>query len=281
MRRSRAVALVALGALGVAVALVLFGGLAPRALPALLQVGHLNRALPELTERDARALALDVTAPCTRLARLGHAGDGGWTVCLDDLAPPLCAGGGRDRIVYSFGVRDDWSFDQAAAAVGLLVFSFDPSVDPAAAPPNEPRIAFRPWALAATDHDPPVGSPAHSADPALWTRRTLPSIMDALGHTHVDVLKADIEWGEWEVLPTLAQTVLRDGRVGQLLLEIHLTHDVDENARLVGILQQLRDDAGLHVFHREDNVVWGEFVRVGRTGPVARCCHNVAWRRLV
>ena len=49
--------------------------------------------------------------------------------------------------------------------------------------------------------------------------------MRELNHSRVDVLKVDIEGGEWSVLPAFAAT-LSEGRVCQLMVEIHVTESV-------------------------------------------------------
>lgn len=51
--------------------------------------------------------------------------DGQYTVCLDKLLPTSAPLG---CLVYSFGVSDDWEFDDWMAAHGCDVYSFDPSI---------------------------------------------------------------------------------------------------------------------------------------------------------
>lgn len=43
---------------------------------------------PALSESDASKLFLDVTYECKNLKRFGHAGEGGWTLCLDFFPAP-------------------------------------------------------------------------------------------------------------------------------------------------------------------------------------------------
>merc|ERR1711924_9950 len=57
---------------------------------------------------------------CSHPGRVGHVDDGGWWTCIDRLQD-------KCGVVYSYGVRDDFSFDKAMAAKGCDVHGFDPS----------------------------------------------------------------------------------------------------------------------------------------------------------
>lgn len=51
-----------------------------------------------------------------------------YKLCLD--SPKLQARLRKNAcVVYSFGIRDEWSFDLASAALGCDVHSFDPTED--------------------------------------------------------------------------------------------------------------------------------------------------------
>ncbi|KAK7485051.1 hypothetical protein BaRGS_00023690 [Batillaria attramentaria] len=61
---------------------------------------------------------------CAAVERLGHVTDGGWEVCEDSPYRPS-----SPCLVYSFGVGEDFSFDDAVARrYGCEVHSFDPSM---------------------------------------------------------------------------------------------------------------------------------------------------------
>ena len=98
--------------------------------------------------------------------------------------------------------------------------------------------------------------------------------MKQLGHSKIDVLKVDIEYGEYALFADLATTAWPE--VGQILLEIHLdaAYDVD-------LLFDRIFDAGYRVFHKEANVQCGPlcfeyaFVRfraAARPPPTRFCC---------
>jgi len=48
--------------------------------------------------------------------------------------------------------------------------------------------------------------------------RSITSIMEELGHTHIDILKIDIEGSEWDFFPPFFETTFP---VCQLIVEIH------------------------------------------------------------
>jgi len=75
-----------------------------------------------LTEEEAAAKNMAIRGGCQHRARLGGKGgrEGSWEVCLDDatLLKRMREG---TCVVYSFGVRDDWSFDATIAQLGCTV----------------------------------------------------------------------------------------------------------------------------------------------------------------
>ncbi len=154
---------------------------------------------------------------------------GGWSVvtsCLD-----------KDSVIYSFGVGEDISFDVAfIEALGATVHAFDPtprSADWLATQPTPAGFVFHPYGLA--DHDGSMtffepkdrrhishSTLAHGQvdDSAAhqWQVRRLETIVQDLGHNHVDVLKMDIEGGEYSVIDALCCGVVRPT---QILVEFH------------------------------------------------------------
>lgn len=142
---------------------------------------------------------------------------------------------GPDSIVYSFGVGQDASFDLALIErFGATVHAFDPTprsrawVDEQSWPP---QFRFHPLGVAGADgtlalHAPP--DPGHvsyspvarrgSAEVVEVPVRTVRSLMAELGHDRLDLLKADVEGAEYEVI---ADLLAHGPRPGQLLLEFH------------------------------------------------------------
>lgn len=159
-------------------------------------------------------------------------GDGyeAWTVDPRSLGP--------DSVVYSFGVGEDISFDRSLMGrFGCRVHAFDPtprtSTWLAANPPPE-GFRLHPLALAAHDgtltfHPPRqpghvshtvVASAGGSGPPLTVPCRRLRTFARGLGHTHIDVLKMDIEGAEYAVLEDWLGDPERIP-VTQLLVEFH------------------------------------------------------------
>jgi FkbM family methyltransferase len=134
-------------------------------------------------------------------------------------------------IVYSFGVGEDVSFDLGLVErYGCTVNAFDPTAHSLA------------WARAHVDHLlwklHPIGVAAEDGEadfttlarkvhvslfrayngaidgePAQVAVRSLPTIMRELSHDRIDLLKMDVEGGEYEVLHAMLETSLRPGQI--------------------------------------------------------------------
>ena len=55
--------------------------------------------------------------------------DGQYAVCLDPAVTPEQPGKIKSCLVYSFGINNNWSFDEAMEEYSCEVFSFDPSIN--------------------------------------------------------------------------------------------------------------------------------------------------------
>lgn len=172
---------------------------------------------------------------------------------------------GPDSIVYSFGVGQDASFDLALIErFGATVHAFDPTprcrawVDEQSWPP---QFCFHPLGVAAADgtlalHAPP--DPTHvsyspvarkgSAGVVEVPVRTVRSLMAELGHDRVDLLKADVEGAEYEVI---ADLLAHGPRPGQLLLEFHHHLPTIPLSRTKQAIADLRA-AGYLLFHQSE-----------------------------
>lgn len=138
---------------------------------------------------------------------------GGWTVPGELIRPSW--------VCYSVGAGADITFDlELIHRYGVEVRAFDPiseyieiATKEAA---DEPRFSARQAAIAAGDgplrmqrtHDPRSQSVSsaglyESSEFFEVPGRTLPSLMAELGDERIDLLKLDIEGGEYEVIPTL------------------------------------------------------------------------------
>jgi len=131
--------------------------------------------------------------------------DGQYPVCLDPI-PPMP----KKCLVYSFGINNEWSFDQAFDTYGCQVYSFDASIGLEQFD-KTPNIHFYGLFLGSKDENKTL---------------TLSSIYNMLvpkhGETVIDYLKIDIEANEWHVLPQIVQSGMLK-KVRQLAIEAHFS----------------------------------------------------------
>ncbi|XP_045614453.2 probable methyltransferase-like protein 24 [Procambarus clarkii] len=151
--------------------------------------------------------------PCKHLKMFGGVKhrdffDGDKWACMDSpLAPPPTR-----CLVYSFGINNEWSFDDAMAAYGCQVFSFDPSMAAGDHQRSANVTFFR------------MGVGSKSGKFMNGKVDRLGGIMKKLGHVgrKIDYLKMDIEGMEVETLEEVLEhqpEILAS--VTHLGLEIH------------------------------------------------------------
>jgi hypothetical protein len=168
---------------------------------------------------------------CAAPRRAGPLYDGGKNLCLPRALAAPC-------VVYSIGTWDDTTFEASPLLAACHIHAFE--IDPAPRQRIQPvfdaheRWTLHPYGIAARD------------DPARGVR-SLAGVARELGHSAVDVLKVDIEGGEFELLQALPDAGLA---VGQLLVEVH-------SPRLPDMLRMTRrlDELGLVPFAREANTL--------------------------
>ncbi|KAF5329604.1 hypothetical protein D9619_009389 [Psilocybe cf. subviscida] len=182
------------------------------------------------------------------IERLGALGDGGKWVCgISRVAEK------EDCVVYSFGINLESSFESEILShtdhcqiwgYDFSVASFGPEIPSSQAG----RTHFKAVGLA--------GSDKPHAEPPMFT---LESLMKQNGHTHIDILKIDIESWEFETLTTLLNPYIQSGKplpFGQLQLEIHIWHKTF--ADFLGWWEML-EAAGLRPFWTEPNLVYQNY----------------------
>ena len=135
-------------------------------------------------------------------------------ICLDNISPPC--------VVYSFGIANSWIFDDYMLSKGCHVYSFDPSMKVGKHKRHKNHL-FEPIGIGST-------SGAHDGPSTLWGGKTkydvltLGDIMKRHNNDHVDIIRMDTEYAEWDVLQ---QWLVDDmySTFDQLLLEIHMWDD--------------------------------------------------------
>ncbi|XP_067653804.1 probable methyltransferase-like protein 24 [Haliotis asinina] len=196
----------------------------------------------------------NVDTVCHRKLRMGKLGDGGWEICDDAKYRPV-----KPCIVYSFGINNDFSFDDDTAKnYECDVSSFDPSMKQASYQ-RSPRVRFYKSGLDGKDQR-----------RNNWDLHTLTTFKKMLNHTgkYIDVLKIDIENSEW---PSLISIVSSGelSKVRQFLVEYHgLCNNLND---CIGKLSTMKDihDAGFRKFyvHKNDQCsITNKLFPVVRTG---------------
>ncbi len=178
-----------------------------------------------------------------------------WAIAADSLGP--------ESIVYSVGVGDDISFDlDLIEQFGLKVHAFDPTPASRAwlqeqRTPSE--FVLHTFGVADFDGDADFYAPrnpdwiSHSVHKGAHTvaesirvpMRRLSTLMEMLGHRHIDLLKLDIEAGEYAVIEDLVSSSLE---VKQLLVEFHHRFEEIPPAKTRRSIEQL-NEAGFRIYH--------------------------------
>jgi len=157
------------------------------------------------------------------MIRVGRLGDGGKWVCNPHLL-------GEHPIVYSFGVGDDISFDtDMAGFFGAQVYMFDPNpVVAKALPPLQEgyscgagHLFYFPIGLG-----PVSAEKGHEWDLVIKGKKcqakSLLDIARSFNHNRIDILKIDIEGGEFAALDEIISSgALTSLDVKMLLVEFH------------------------------------------------------------
>jgi len=191
-----------------------------------------------------------------RIQRLGNLGDGGKWICgVERLATQR-----TPCVVYSFGVNHDSSFEASflSRAPNCQVWGYDFSVSEFGPQTNNipelrAKTHFHPYMLAATDKP-------HN-DPQEYTINTL---MEMNGHNFIDVLKIDIEGGEFVALESFLRPYSVPGGpimpVGQLEIEIHAWSGASDFAKF-NPWWELLEKAGFRPFWTEPNLPYVSHLR--------------------
>jgi hypothetical protein len=215
----------------------------------------------------ARIFLFDAVIDAKNMVRVGTFGDGGkWVSDPQSLK--------TGTVVYSFGAWIEISFDaEMAGLYGCEVHCFDPT--PSSRPvfahcrPGQPvgkgTFSFHAVGLGPVSLDPEKAYDLVLEDQKCIVKR-LSEIAADLRHSHVDILKIDIEGGEMAALPEIITSgTLKSLSVKQLLVEFHLLDD-EHWGSFVKIINLLRE-RGYLLFRKEFNPLdpehCGEFYFLG------------------
>ena len=197
-------------------------------------------------ENALHAVVMDPTdTACKAKHRFGgsylshcHYVDGGKYVCMDELFYDI---ENNECVIFSFGIADDWTFEDMMDNLGCTVFAFDPSVN---FPSKRGRnITFEKLGVAA--------------------KKDQDKLMDTLGNilkkyhyenTKISYLKMDIESSELTGLPQW----LSDGAlkyVQQIAVEVHLS-GTETTIEFLKTMQRLYFEGDYRLISYEPNGCW-------------------------
>jgi FkbM family methyltransferase len=184
-------------------------------------------------------------------------------------------------IVYSFGVGDDISFDLSLINnFDLQIHAFDPtpkSVDWVSSQKLPNQFLFHPVGLADFDgkvkFNPPqnpdhisatlISRPETSDQAYKVEVRALKSIMQELGHRHIDLLKMSIEGAEYLVIDDMKSKNIKPS---QVLIRFHHKFKNIGAKKTVNAVKLLRD-MGYKVFHISETGEEISFIRSNLIQP--------------
>ena len=177
--------------------------------------------------------------------------DGQKAVCLDAPVRPRTD---NSCIVYSFGISNEWSFDETMEKYGCRVFAFDPSMN-VKDHNRTNRIHFFNFGIGNRDYVTDENNWNHKK----WTLKTLSSIYEMLAPYHgkdavIDYLKMDVEMAEWDAIPQMISSGML-AKVRQLGIEIHLNvvnGTLEYYRNLVRIIKSI-EDTGMVRFDSKQN----------------------------
>jgi FkbM family methyltransferase len=170
-----------------------------------------------------------------------------------------------DCVVYSFGINYEWAFDDILLQLGCKVYSFDPSMTTRGpVKMRGPNHVFELVGIG-TETGWSTGNTStlynsKGAAPGLkfgehepFKISTLPDLMQKFGHSHLSIVRMDVEGSEFPVLQQWAHEgwfKLFD----QLLLEVHMRPYHTPTSPAVWLEGFLgAHTAGFRIFHRERN----------------------------
>ncbi|RXW16857.1 hypothetical protein EST38_g8995 [Candolleomyces aberdarensis] len=194
------------------------------------------------------------------IERLGALGDGGKWVCGLSRVQDK-----PDCVVYSFGINYESSFEAEILkntqnceiwGYDFSVKSFGPEIPASLVH----RTHFKAFGLGGEDKHGP------NDDPPMYT---IESLMRMNGHTHIDILKIDIEGFEFATLTTLLKPYVNSGAplpFGQLQLEIHIW---EKTFPQYLAWWEMLESAGLRPFWTEPNLVYQNYNKKKGTADLA------------
>lgn len=188
------------------------------------------------------------------------ANSGAWTIYAKGI--------NSQSIIYSFGVGTNIDFDLCLISeTGATVHAFDPtpvSIDWIRQQSIPPQFIFHNYGIAAYNGElkfyPPRRKTSSHYAPIRRYKKTsrdghimgkvyrLSTIMEKLSHHKIDLLKIDIEGGEYEVIPDIVSSNIT---IDQIEIEFHHSYATVPIRKTLNAIAQLRN-RGYEIFHISD-----------------------------
>ncbi|MBN2359127.1 MAG: FkbM family methyltransferase [Deltaproteobacteria bacterium] len=254
MRRAAAIAILAVAALAAAAGGGERAQRLARSANIAQRLARLRGELPEIRRRagwSERHALIDAVADCVTTERVGRLADGGKWLCNGHRLAPPC-------VVYGVGAGTDISFEQAMAdKFGCDVHVFDPTPSSrklfgaleSGRRYGAGKVTFHPWGLGPVSRD-PAQVRRLTLEGVACEVKTLDEMAALLGHDRIDVLKMDVEGGEFPILADLLErSLLHRLRIDQLMIEFH-TPDAASFLEFVRLFEALTDAD--YLLHRKE-----------------------------
>ncbi|KAJ3033546.1 hypothetical protein HDV00_006081 [Rhizophlyctis rosea] len=143
--------------------------------------------------------------------------DGGKWICKDRVPKPLAG----DCTIFSIGSANDFSFEEAihTMAPHCKIHTFDCTGDF-----HNNVTTYHNWCIGEKDETKTEFTNDYQKVGKASEFRKWDTIVETLNISKVNLLKMDIEFFEWQVIPILEETTKPHTLPDQILLEVHMDH---------------------------------------------------------
>lgn len=189
---------------------------------AVLEAGSAANAVPMNPEIggsvfEAVQVSLPLEPPVLKHSRNYGSGQGDKNI----VGLSALTRGGRQCVVYGMGIADDSSFEQQMQAQGCETHAFDCTVDPKSPSVAGKKFNFHQWCIGEHGNASFEGNRYLQANETSLKFKSLSETMEQLGHTHIDLLKFDIEGFEWPLFQSQLLAQSGQNLPEQMSFELH------------------------------------------------------------
>ncbi|EFA80773.1 hypothetical protein PPL_06359 [Heterostelium album PN500] len=203
----------------------------------------------------------------------GVPGEGSWKICQD--SDKWHVNRSNQCQVFSFGIANDFTFDDELTKLGCKVESFDPSMSMESQKRSDLNNF---WKIGIADKDTNdfEGKEYGGSRKQVWEVYTLETLMKRFKVEYLDFLKMDIEGNEWPILKQWIESGILK-KIKMLTFEVHFwssTHDIHTHLEWAKIIIALREQ-GFKLFGTRENPMSTDedlgFLKK------SSCCYDLYW----